>query len=440
MIIPNSRQFETAAEIVRKLRDAGFAAYFAGGAVRDMLLGITPSDIDIATAATPQTVAAIFPHHHPVGAEFGIIIVVESDFTFEVATFREEDDYRDGRHPEQISYTESPRLDAMRRDFTINGMFYDPLSGEIIDWVGGKEDLTRGILRTIGTPERRFNEDYLRMLRAVRFSVRFGFILDASTAAAITSFKENAKKLSSERIRNELNLMLTGNAPEHAFRLLQRLGLLAVILPEVATLQGIEQPAEFHPEGDVFEHTMLMLSHMALPSVELGWSILLHDAGKQDTRTIGEDGVAHFYCHEEASAAIAENCLKRLKFSRAETSVIVNAVANHMRFAMVPQMRSAKIKRLLAEPDFSLQLELHRIDCIACHRKFDSFIFLLDKLSETDGCTQLPEPLITGADLLTLGYQPGPGIGKILKEISEMQLSGTLTSKPEAIEYAKRLR
>jgi poly(A) polymerase len=439
MELLKTTEFDIATGVVRKLQEAGFTAYFAGGAVRDMLLGKNSKDIDIATSATPDVVAMLFPHHHPVGAEFGIIIIVEDGLPFEVATFREERNYNDGRHPEQVSYTDSPQIDAQRRDFTINGMFYDPVNDKVFDWVGGQDDLSQGIIRTIGDAESRFCEDYLRILRAVRFAVRFGFQMESETTAAIIKLKQNVSRLSAERIRNELNLMLAGNAPEQAFRLLFSLGLLDIILPEVALLHGVEQPAEYHPEGDVFEHTMLMLRHIALPTVELGWSILLHDAGKPDTRELGTDGIAHFYCHEEESAKLAESCLRRLKFSRAEITSVVNAVANHMRFAMVERMRPAKIKRLLSEPDFKLQLELHRIDCIACHRKFDCFVCLLDKLYASEGCTALPAPLVTGKDLMALGYKSGPDLGKILREIGELQLAGDINSHSEAIEYARRL-
>ncbi len=432
----NSPVFPAAVRIVDKLRAAGHAGYFVGGAVRDMLLGRTPKDIDIATSATPEQAAAIFPRHHKIGAAFGILMIVEDDIPFELATFREEREYADGRHPEVIKYTDSPALDAARRDFTINGMFYDPAAERILDFAGGRRDLEKGVLRTIGKAEQRFSEDYLRMLRAVRFTTRLGFELDREAADAIRKLKHNISILSSERIRDELNLMLTGGAPAAAIRLLHRLGLLELVLPEVAALDGVTQPQQFHPEGDVLTHTLLMLDHMPLPGIELAWSILLHDAGKPATLSIGEDGVEHFYRHEEASSAIAESCLSRLKFSRKEIDTVVHAVKNHMRFAMIDKMRPPKTRRLIAEDDFPLQLELHRIDCISSHGKMGNYLLLLDMLLQTGGETALPEPLVNGRDLMGAGLKPGPQMGQILRQIAEMQLAGEIGTKEEAIAFA----
>ncbi len=438
LFFKNSRAFLAALRIVDKLRTAGHPGYFVGGAVRDMLLGKTPKDIDIATAATPEQAAQIFPHHHKIGAAFGILMIVEDDIAFELATFREECEYADGRHPEVIKYTDSPELDAARRDFTINGMFYDPLTDRILDFNGGQRDLAQGIIRTIGNAEQRFSEDYLRMLRAVRFTTRLGFELDQQVAAAILKLKHNICSLSAERIRDELNLMLTGRSPAAAIRLLHKLGLLELALPEVALMNGVTQPEQFHPEGDVLTHTLIMLEHMPLPRIELAWSILLHDAGKPATYSISEDGIEHFYRHEEESAIISEKCLSRLKFSRREIDTVVHAVKNHMRFAMVDKMRPAKLKRLMAEDDFPLQLELHRIDCISSHSKLGNYLMLLDILHKADGETALPKPLITGRDLIAIGLKPGPQLGKILHEIAEMQLAGEITTQADAIVFAHR--
>ncbi len=432
-----SRVFQTAVRIVDKLRAAGYAGYFVGGAVRDMLLGKTPKDIDIATSATPEQAAVIFPRHYKIGVSFGILIVVEDDIPFELAAFREEREYADGRHPEVVTYTDNPELDAARRDFTINGMFYDPAADRILDFTGGRRDLEKGVIRTIGNAEQRFSEDYLRMLRAVRFTTRLGFELDQEAADAILKLKHNLSSLSAERIRDELNLMLTGGAPTAAIRLLHKLGLLELALPEVAAMDGVTQPQQFHPEGDVLTHTLLMLDHMALPGIELAWSILLHDAGKPATYSIGEDGIEHFYRHEEQSAVIAENCLNRLKFSRKEIDSVVHAVKNHMRFAMVDKMRPPKLKRLMAEENFPLQLELHRIDCISSNSMMGNYVLLLDMLHQTGGETALPEPLVNGRDLMATGLKPGPQLGKILREIAEMQLAGEISTKEEAIAFAR---
>ena len=431
-----NRVFQTAVRIVEKLRAAGYAGYFVGGAVRDMLLGKTPKDIDIATSATPEQAAVIFPRHHKIGAAFGILMIVEDDIPFELATFREEREYADGRHPETIKYTDRPELDAARRDFTINGMFYDPVADQILDFTGGRLDLEKGILRTIGNAEQRFSEDYLRMLRAVRFATRLGFQLEQDAADAILKLKHNVCCLSAERIREELNLMLTGGAPAGSIRLLHKLGLLELVLPEVAVMDGVKQPEQFHPEGDVLQHTLLMLEHMAMPGIELAWSILLHDVGKPATLTIGEDGVEHFYRHEEKSAEIAEACLARLKFSRKEIDSIVQAVKNHMRFAMVDRMRMPKLKRLIAEDNFPLQLELHRIDCISSHSKLGNYLLLLDMIQKTGGETALPPPLVNGRDLIAAGLKPGPAMGRILHEIAERQLTGEISSHEAAIAFA----
>jgi len=427
--------YQDACEIVRKLKDKGFSAYFAGGSVRDMIMGLPSDDIDIVTSAKPDEIEKIFPQTYDIGAAFGIINVVENGENFEVATFREERGYADGRHPDEITYTDDPRLDAKRRDFTINSMFYDPIEDEIVDFEGGIEDIKNKVLRTVGNANARFSEDYLRILRAVRFSTRFGFILDSSTAEGIINNIDGLKKISNERIRDELNKMFTGNAPAGALRELANLGILDIILPEIGALRGVEQPKEFHPEGDVFVHTALMLELMEESSVELAWSVILHDVGKPATFSIGDDGIEHFYSHDKVGAKIAEKILKRLKFSNSEIDNIVSAVRNHMKFAHVQEMRKSKLKRLMAEPSFSLQLDLHKLDCISSHGKLDNYFFLKDILDNPEIEIELPKPLITGHDLIKLGVKPGPKMGKILREISDLQLEGKLSSKESALEY-----
>ena len=436
----NEKIYNTGCHIVKTLQENGFSAYFAGGAVRDMLMNRSSDDIDIATSAKTDEILSLFPQCYEIGAAFGIINVVEEGINFEVATFREERGYMDGRHPDEINYTDDPALDAKRRDFTINSMFYDPIEEKILDFEEGQSDLKKGILKTVGDPKQRFSEDYLRILRAVRFCTRFGFKLDESIPEAIKNNLDGLKKISYERIRDELNKMLTGPAPSESLKMLFDLGILELILPEIAALDGVEQPKKYHPEGDVFVHTCLMLDHMSYPSVEIAWSILLHDVGKPDTFSIGDDGVEHFYKHDKVGAKYAEEILKRFKFSKKEIENIVRSVENHMRFASVPEMREAKLKRLVAETSFPLQLELHRVDCISSHEKMGNYIILLDRLSEDEHKVELPKPLINGHDLIQMGMKPGRKMGKILGKASDMQLEGELKTKEEAIEWVKNKR
>lgn len=434
-IFNENQTYYTALQIVKALQEHGYSAYFAGGAVRDMLLEKTACDIDIATSAKPEEVIRLFPHSYKVGAAFGIINIIENSKSFEVATFREERKYCDGRHPEEVNFSDNPEIDAKRRDFTINGMFFDPVSEELLDFVEGKKDLACGILRTIGNPEERFSEDYLRILRAVRFCTRFKLQFAENMTPAIKKTKENLQLLSAERIRDELNKMFTGSEPNRAIQLLFDLEILQKILPEVADMHGITQPREFHPEGDAFTHTLLMFTHMTYPSVELAWAILLHDVGKPVTQTIGDDGIEHFYRHDQKSAEIAEKILSRLRFPRRTTDAVVHAVRNHMRFAHVHEMRTSKWKRIIAEPTFPLEMELHRIDCISSHRKLNNYILLLDRIHEQENSIKLPKALITGKDLLELGFKPGPRIGKLLKQVTDMQLEGKLKNKEEALDW-----
>jgi poly(A) polymerase len=405
-----------------------------------MLLGKTSEDIDIVTSAKPDEVVNIFPRSYEIGAAFGIINVVLNGIPFEVATFREERGYLDGRHPTEVKYTDNPETDALRRDFTINGMFYDPADDKIYDFVGGRNDLSRGIIRTIGKAEDRFSEDYLRILRAVRFCVRFGYELSEEIRPAVLKLVGNLNVLSAERIRDELNKMLTGPEPDRALKMMFEMGILEEVLPEVVAMSGVTQHPEYHPEGDVFEHTALMLSHMAFPDPEIAWAILLHDVGKPLTKTIGDDGIEHFYTHEQKSAELAEDILKRFRFPAKSITNIVHAVRQHMRYAHVQEMRPAKWKRLIAEETFPLELELHRADCISSHRIMSSFTFLLDRMNEMANEVKLPPPLVSGKDLIALGMKPGPAFGEILENIADLQLEGKITSREEAIEQIFFLR
>lgn len=433
--VMDNQVFDAARQLTGLLQQTGYQAYFVGGAVRDLLMGAKPKDIDIVTDALPEQVTKLFTNTHPIGAAFGIITVVIDSYPFEVATMREERDYLDGRHPERITYTNQVELDAARRDFTVNGIFYDPHSEQLFDFHNGQLDLQHGILRTIGDANERFSEDYLRMLRAVRFANRFNFTLDHEIILAITILKINLKKLAPERIREELNGILTGQNPADGIRMLHKLGILNIILPEVALLDGVTQPEKYHPEGDVMVHTMIMLEHMQLPSLKLAWSILLHDIGKPQVKSIGDDGIEHFYRHEQVGAEITRKIMQRFKFSGKICAAVINAVKNHMKFAHVDKMRQAKWRRMIAEPEFPLELELHRIDCLSSHAMLGNYTIMLDRISEIAGEIELPPPLLTGIDLIKLGMSPGPAFKTVLTKITDLQLADKLISKAQAITY-----
>ena len=427
-----------AAEIVKKLHSAGHSAYFVGGAVRDMLLGKAPKDIDIVSSATPPETAKLFPDTMEVGAAFGVMLVREQGLNFEVSTYREERNYMDGRRPQHVKYSKDPKIDVSRRDFTINGLLCNPESGEVFDYVGGVKDLEHGIIRTIGDAETRFGEDYLRMLRAVRFAARLGFELEADTLMAIQKLAPETVKLSAERIRQELTMIFTGENPALALDMLHDTGLLAVLLPEIEAMRGVAQPPQFHPEGDVYEHTRLMLKAMALPNELIAWSVLMHDVAKPLTHFIDETGRIRFFGHEQKGARMAKKIMSRLRFSKNSIDRVSRAVKNHMRFASVLKMRKDKVRRLLADDNFPLELELHRLDCISSHALMDVFTFLLDKIVEQSGEVQLPPPLLTGRDLIDLGFKPGPKFKKILDRVSDLQLKNNLKTKEEAIAFVKQ--
>ncbi len=435
--LPNTPIFNTALKIVKTLQKKNYQAYFVGGVVRDLLLGKPSHDVDIVTSATPDEIIKIFPRTHHIGISFGIINVVENDIDFEVATFREEREYSDGRRPDEVIYTDDPELDAIRRDFTINGMFYDPINHIILDFVRGQCDLRKGVLKTIGNAEERFKEDYLRMLRAVRFAVRFSLELSDETKQAIAMFAEKSTILSMERIRDEFNKMITGINPHKAILLLQETGLLQYIFPELNNLDGVEQDAKYHPEGDVLVHTLLMLKSMSKPNAEIAWSVLLHDISKPETRFVGDDGIAHFYGHESVGAIKAEEILRRFRFSNKFTKRVSFAVKNHMKYAAVDKMRKSTWKKLIALDTFHLELELHRLDCMACHQNLSNYVLLLDRLEELENEPVLPKALISGRDLIELGYKPGPLFKEIINDIFNLQIEEKIKSKEEALEYLK---
>ncbi|HEX7194474.1 MAG TPA: CCA tRNA nucleotidyltransferase [Chthoniobacterales bacterium] len=439
-VLEASRLYSVAVSIVRKLRQKGFIAYFAGGSVRDALLGKAPKDVDIATNARPEDVSVLFPRTIAVGVQFGVQRVLEEGFEFEVATFRSDGRYVDGRHPLDVRFA-TPEEDAARRDFTINGMFYDPVDGKLIDFVGGRQDLGRGIIRAIGVPAERFSEDRLRLLRAIRFAAHLEFRLEAGTWAALNNAAKEIVAVSPERIRDELVKILEDPHRLRGFELLDQSGLLAVILPEVEGLKGCEQPEQFHPEGDVFVHTRKMLGLLGPEASGLqALAVLLHDIGKPFTRSFdATENRIRFNGHDRLGAEMAENVMARLRFSRQEIEVVVEAVRNHMIFKDVQQMRPAKLKRFMARPNFNVELELHRVDCAGSHGDLENYRFLVNKREEFANEPLIPPPLVRGDDLLRLGMTPGPRIGELLHAIQTAQLEGEIKTQSQAIELLKTL-
>lgn len=427
---------DTAVQIVHRLHDAGYTAYFAGGCVRDMVRGVEPHDFDIATTATPAEVQRLFPKTIPVGAQFGVVLVIADGQQFEVATFRNDEAYVDGRRPTGVRFG-TPEEDAQRRDFTVNGLFYDPLAERIIDFVGGQADIERRLIRAIGDARQRFTEDKLRLLRGVRFATTLDYEIEPATWAAVQEMAGQIGIVSAERIREELIKIFTRANAGRGLVLLEESGLLREILPEVAAMKGVEQPPEFHPEGDVFTHVKLMLDSLpAGPSVTLAFAVLLHDVGKPPTFERAPDRI-RFNEHDEVGAAMTEQILRRLRFSNDEIARIVTCVAEHMRVRHVQEMRPAKLKRILARATFADELELHRMDCLASHGSLDNVEFLRRKAVELPATVVKPAPLVTGRDLLALGFPPGPRLGAVLREIEEMQLDDRLRTRDEALAYAR---
>jgi putative nucleotidyltransferase with HDIG domain len=446
-----------AAEIVRTLRERGHQAYFAGGCVRDLLLGREPADYDVSTDATPRQVMQIFPQTFAVGEQFGVVLVPESDgatgaharqgersnAVVEVATFRSDVGYSDGRHPDEVRFSKDPREDVQRRDFTINGMMLDPLvfSGtidRILDFVGGRDDLKAGIVRAIGDPERRFAEDKLRMLRAVRFAARFDYTIEPATMAAIQRLAPQIHQVSCERVREELTKMLTEGRARRAFQLLDSSRLLSEVLPEIAAMKGVEQPPQFHPEGDVFVHTLLLLEKLpAGASKTLAWGALLHDVGKPPTFRVAPDRI-RFDGHVDVGVKMAAEICHRLRFSNDETGQILALVANHMRFADVERMKQSTLKKFLRLPAFDEHLELHRIDCLSSHGQLDAYEYSQEQLRSIPPEAIRPTPLITGQDLIEAGYEPGPRFKEVLSAVEDAQLEGRLTSREAAMEFVQR--
>ncbi len=454
------RQLEAALRIVETLRAQGHAAYFAGGCVRDLLLGRTPSDYDVATSATPETVLAMFPRTFAVGAHFGVVLVApeagNADFVTEVATFRSDLAYSDGRHPDGVRYTKTAEEDVARRDFTINGLLLDPLRplrgggllGEcggdakslraaVLDFVGGLDDLDAGLLRAIGRPEQRFEEDHLRMARGVRFAARFGFEIEAATARAIQSLAPRIHAVSRERVRDELTKMLTEGHADRAFELLDATGLLAEVLPEIARMKGVEQPPQYHPEGDVWAHLLRALAQLppGCPAT-LAWGALLHDVGKPATFRRAPDRI-RFDGHAEIGAAMAAEVCRRFRFSNEETRQVVALVENHMRFMDVERMKTSTLKRFFRLEHFDEHLELHRMDCLAASGNLEHWRFVSERRAEMPEETVRPKPLITGRELIAAGYRPGAQFRVMLRAAEDAQLEGAVATANEALEWVR---
>ena len=429
---------ELANSICEMLRRNKYQGLLVGGCVRDVLLGRAPADYDVATDATPVEVAGLFPESMAVGAQFGVILVPRDGMKVEVATFRSDVGYSDGRHPDRVVYSKTAQEDVQRRDFTINGLLMRHDTGELLDFIDGQKDLKAGIIRAIGDPERRFAEDKLRMMRAVRFAARFGFKIEEATFRAIQRQAEEIQQVSTERLREELTKMLTEGAARRAFELLDETGLLAEVLPEIAAMQGVEQPPQFHPEGDVWIHTRLMLEKLEKgASPTLAWGVLLHDVGKPPTfQSAAETGDRiRFNHHVDVGVRMAEALCRRLRFSNEETEQISALVANHMRFGAVEDMKKSTLKRFVRLPRFDEHLELHRLDCLSSHRHLDSYEFVQRFLDETPPEQVRPERLLTGDDLLAMGYHPGPEFARILRGLEDAQLEGQVKTREEAREY-----
>ena len=447
-----------AISIVRRLRQHDHKAYFVGGCVRDLLLGLEPADYDVSTSAVPEQVMRIFPETYAVGAQFGVVLVPvpagdpagnlsaenisgcnpSKSLAIEIATFRSDAGYSDGRHPDEVRFTKDPQEDVKRRDFTINGVMLDPIAGEVIDYVGGRKDLEAGIIRAIGDPERRFAEDKLRMLRAIRFAARFDYAIDLETLAAVRKQAAQIDQVSRERVRDELTRMLTEGRARQAFLLLDGSGLLREVLPEIEAMKGVEQPPQFHPEGDVFVHTLLMLEKLPRPCPStLAWGALLHDVGKPPTFRVAPDRI-RFDNHVSVGVKMAEAICRRLRFSNTDTDQILALVDNHMKFGQADRMSESTFKKFVRMPSFAEHLELHRLDCESSFRDLTSYNFVCGKLASLPPEMIRPKPLMTGEDLIGAGYSPGPRFKEILSAVEDGQLDGRLQSKQTAMEFVRR--
>jgi poly(A) polymerase len=466
-----SRTFEAALRVVEALRAEGHQAYLAGGCVRDLLLGRDPLDYDVATSATPDVVLGMFPRTFAMGAHFGVVLVADEApdevppledagdagpryATTEVATFRSDSAYSDGRHPDAVRYTTTPEEDVQRRDFTINGLMLDPLRGggalegflgdrsalraAVLDYVGGLADLDAGVIRAIGEPRRRFEEDQLRLLRAVRFSARFGYSIEPATHEAMGALAQRIRSVSRERVRDELTRMLTEGRARQAFELLDETGLLAEVLPEIVKMKGVAQPPQYHPEGDVFIHTLMLLEQLEPGApCTLAWGALLHDVGKPPTYRVAPDRI-RFDGHVEVGVAMGAEICKRFRFSNEDTRQILALIENHMRFADAPHMKASTLKRFFRLPCFEEHLALHKMDCMAAHRNLDIYRFVEERYREMPEEDVRPRPLLTGRELIAAGFAPGPQFKEMLRAAEDAQLEGAITSAEEAVALVRR--
>jgi poly(A) polymerase len=421
--------------IVERLRREGHAAFLVGGCVRDLLLGKTPKDFDVATSARPEELLRLFPGADQVGAHFGVVLVHEGGAHVEVATFRSDLGYEDGRHPVAVEFEIDPRQDALRRDFTINALLMDPASGEILDFVGGRADLEARVIRAIGEPEARFREDHLRLLRAVRFAARLGFEIEPETFAAMQRLAPSIQSVAAERVRDEIARILTEGGARRGFELLDAAGLLVEILPEIAAMKDVAQPPEFHPEGDVWTHTMIMLEGLREPSLTLALGVLLHDVGKPGTFRVAER--IRFDGHVEKGIEVAHGLLMRLRFPNDVIAGAEALIANHMKFMETPRMRESTLKRFMRLADFEEHMALHRLDCLSSHGHLDNYEFVRRKQREVPPEALKPAPLVTGKDLIAAGFRPGPAFGVVLSEIEDAQLEGRISTAEEALRFAR---
>jgi poly(A) polymerase len=428
---------QTAIEILKSLHSHGHEAYFAGGCVRDKLRGVEPKDFDIATSAGPEEVQRIFTKTIPVGIQFGVVMVVEHEMAFEVATFRTESNYLDGRHPGTVKFS-TLEEDAKRRDFTVNGLYFDIKSQKVIDLVGGQKDLKSKIIRTIGEAESRFGEDHLRMMRAVRFACQLGFEIEDKTLEAVKKYSDLIVRVSPERIRDELTKTLISAQPTRGIKLLDETGLLKHFLPEIEKMKGVEQPCEYHPEGDVFVHTLMLLDGLNNAPIELAMGCLLHDVAKPNTFVRAVDRI-RFHGHDVLGAEMSEDICKRLTFSNAQTKLICELVAEHLRFKDASKMKVSTLKRFLSIDRFDLHLELHRLDCMASHKNLDAYYFCKEKWEELKALPPPPLKLVTGKDLIAFGLKPGPQFSEIIRRVEDHILEGTIKTREEALEFVKSL-
>ena len=434
---PATEGGKAAERVALKLRQRGYQAYFVGGCVRDLLRGVEPKDYDVATDARPDEVEDLFPGSLTVGAQFGVVGVLEGDHRVEVATFRSDGVYSDGRRPDEVSFSREPREDVLRRDFTVNGLLLDPATGALLDFVEGKQDLERHLIRAIGNPESRFEEDRLRMLRAVRFAAAFDYDIEPETFAAIRRLNSKLSAVSAERARDELLRILSSGHARRGFELLDATGILPVLLPEIAAMKGVEQPPEFHPEGDVWIHTLMMLESLGKdcsPTLALG--VLLHDVGKPPTFRVAPDRI-RFDNHVTVGMRMAEEICRRLRLSQDQTSQVAALVENHLRFRDAPQMRQSTLKRFLRLEKFEEHLELHRLDCLSSHRHLENYEFVRAKLRDLPPEAIRPRPLFNGDDLIQMGYRPGPRFKEILQAVEDAQLEGEISSQEEAMKFVR---